>query len=286
MRTTPIIILGGRSIVAPYLMDRLASRSHEVSVASRRDLSLPYGMLPLKLDLEAAGGWTAPDDAVVISLLPVWVLAEHLELFEKARALVAVSSTSRFGKAGSDDPKELETVALLAQGEAKLEYWARENGKIFTILRPTLIYDGRNDVNVTRIAGMIRRFGTVPIAAPGKGLRRPIHADDVAGAIMGAIDNPGAAGKAFNIAGSEVLTYRSMVERVFTAMGRRPRPLMLPGWALKAAFRLLSRVGLLKAEHFGFAVFQRMNEDLIFDVREGLEILRYQPRGFQPDIQN
>jgi hypothetical protein len=55
---------------------------------------------------------------------------------------------------------------------------------------------------------------------------------------------------------------------------------MLPVWFLKAAFRLACATGLLREKHFGFAVFQRMNEDLVFDTEEGLKVLGYNPRFF------
>jgi len=330
---TNILILGGRSLVAPYLLQRLGAADLGAAVASRQPLTLPEGFTALRLDLEAPNGWQAPEGTIIISLLPIWALAACLPLLDKAKAVIAISSTSRFGKATSDDPKELETVRKLTQAEEKLENWAKEKGIAFTILRPTLIYDGISDVNVTRIAATIRRFGTFPVAAPAKGLRQPIHADDVAGAIMGALNNPRAAGKALNIAGGEILTYREMVERVASSVtppksgvqrtGKPsaeiknrvipaqagiqshkksswvpspldsrlrgsdtfcnyvlPCPLPLPVWLLKATFRLASATGLLHERHFGFAVFQRMNEDLVFDIKEGLEVLGYAPRPF------
>lgn len=284
-----LFILGGRSLIAPYLLERLAQAGHAATVTSREELTLPHGFESLHLDLEEPRHWQAPEGATIVSLLPIWALAAHLALFDKAKAIIAISSTSRFGKATSDDPKELNTVRLLTEGEEALESWAKSKGIAFTILRPTLIYDGENDVNITRIMRTISRFGTFPIAAPGKGLRQPIHADDVAGAIMGALDNPRAANRAFNIAGGEILTYRQMVERVaLSVMPAKagipfsflPCPLLLPLWLLKTAFRLASVTGLLREKHFGFAVFQRMNEDLVFDVKEGLEVLSYAPRLF------
>ncbi len=297
MKNAPLLILGGRSLPAPFLMARLALTGKTAQVASRRDVALPPGFEAIKLDLEAPGGWRAPEGTTIISLLPLWVLTERLSLFDKVKAVIAVSSTSRYGKAGSQDPHEQKVARKLAEGEEKLEKWAQEKGIIFTILRPTLIYDGASDQNVARIARTIRRFGTFPVAAPGKGLRQPIHADDVAGAIMGALDNPRAAGRAFNIAGGEILTYREMVQRIKQAVmpapcrgtGRAlagipfcflPCPLLLPVRLLETAFRFLRWTGLLHERHFGFAVFARMNEDLVFDVKEGLEILAYEARKF------
>jgi nucleoside-diphosphate-sugar epimerase len=49
-----------------------------------------------------------------------------------------------------------------------------------------------------------------------------VHADDLAGAALAALDAPGAADRAFDLPGGETLSYRAMVERIFEGMGRRP----------------------------------------------------------------
>ena len=40
----------------------------------------------------------------------------------------------------------------------------------------------------------------------------------------------------------------------------------------------------MQESYFSTSVFRRMNEDLIFDVAEGLQLLNYQPRDFQAGI--
>lgn len=265
-------------------MRRLQARGQGAAVVSRLPLKLPASFQLLRLDLMQERSWQASPNSTIISLLPLWILAAALPRFTHAQAVVAVSSTSRFGKASSSDPKERAVADNLATAEARLEAWGRQHNIPVTILRPTLIYDGRQDQNVARVARIIRRYGTFPIAAPGKGLRQPIHADDVAKAILGALDNPEAFNQAFNIAGGEILTYRAMVERIFAALGRKPRPLMLPMAWLERTFRLAARLGILRERTFGFAVFQRMNEDLVFDSGEGLRVLKYEPRDFRPEF--
>jgi len=279
-----ILILGGRSLVAPFLMRRLAEIGREATVVSRKGLSLPAGFTNLRLDIESTKDWQAPQGATIISLLPLWVLSANLRLFEKANAIIAVGSTSRFGKAASEDPKEKNLAEKLAYAEAVLENWARQKNVSFTILRPTLIYDGIHDQNIARIARIARRYRFFPVAKPAKGLRQPIHADDVAKAIMGCLDNKKAANKSFNIAGGEILSYRAMVEKVFESLGRKPRLIALPVPLLEKLFRFLTKAGILKEQAFGFGAFKRMNEHLVFDCSEGLKILAYAPRLFHPDF--
>ena len=58
---------------------------------------------------------------------------------------------------------------------------------------------------------------------------------------------------------------------------------MPTGW-LQRGFRFGSDIGLLNETSFGASIFKRMNEDLIFDVSEGLQLLDYQPRMFEPEF--
>jgi nucleoside-diphosphate-sugar epimerase len=214
--------------------------------------------------------------------MPIWVLAANLGPFEKAARIVAISSTSRFGKATSDDPKERALAEKLTHAEDTLEAWAALHNVPTTILRPTLIYDCQTDQNVTRIARLARKIRCFPVAFPAKGLRQPIHADDVANAALRALLTPESAGKALNISGGEILTYAEMVRRTFRAAGRPPLLIPLSVGLLESLYRFATKTGIVKSQGLGFGAFRRMNEDLVFDTEESLKLLSVAPRPFLP----
>ena len=110
------------------------------------------------------------------------------------------------------------------------------------------------------------------------GLRQPIHAQDVAGACIGALQASDAANRAYNISGGETLTYRDMVARVFAALGRRPRLLTVPLWAFRLAGAVLRYVP--RYRQWSVAMVERMNRDLVFDHTEAARDLGYMPRPF------
>lgn len=254
------------------------------SVVSRRAQKLPEGFTAINLDLTQARQWIVPENAIVISLLPLWVLSRHINRLMGAQSLIAVSSTSRFSKSASDDPKERAIADQLTMAENIITAWAPRSHVAYTILRPTLIYDGHSDQNITKIASFIQRFGCFPVASPAKGLRQPIHAEDVAKAIMASLGNASTYYMALNIAGGEILTYRTMVERIFAALGKSPRIIPMPVALLEQPFKLLTKLGIIKETSFGFGAFRRMNEDLIFDSSEGSQLLNYAPRPFEPEL--
>ncbi len=281
----PLVILGARGVVARYLWPRLISAGIETAtVISRTRHELPSPLVSMPMDISAHNDWRPPDNAIIISLLPLWVLADNIERFANVQAIIATGSTSVFGKATSDDPKERATADLLRQAEDRLRLWGATHDVGVTVLRPTMIYDGSHDHNISRLARMIKRLKFMPVAYPAKGLRQPIHADDVAIAIIAAINNPAVHGRFMNISGGEILAYRDMIARIFTTLARKPYILMFPTTLLKYAFKIASTLGIMRESAFGFGMFQRMNEDLVFDSSESLKLLDLHPRRFTPDF--
>lgn len=281
----PIIVLGGNSGGGKFLLRQIAEAGRTGIATSRKGFDVPSGITALELDPAAPGDWHAPKDAVIFSLLPIWVLIPLLPRLAGAQAVIAASSTSRFSKTNSSDAQERALAERLAAAESALQLWAEHQGSVWTILRPTLVYDCAEDRNVTRMATFIRRWRFLPLAWPADGLRQPIHAEDVATALFKALKNPMAANKAFNISGGEILTYRAMSERIFAALGQRPRFLFLnPGW-LCPALNVAARLGVLKGDGLNAAMFRRMNEHLVFETESGLAALGYRPRPFAPVFQ-
>ena len=279
-----ILVLGGSSLVAAYLIPRIDRRSLSVTVVARQAVAVPDGVGFLPLAALQSPTWRLPPGTTVVSLLPLTALGPLLPALEGATAILALGSTSRFSKAHSPDPAERAAAEALVHGESVLAAWCDGRATSYTLLRPTLVYDMVQDLNLARMARVIRRYRVLPLARPATGLRQPIHADDVAKALLGAIGNAEARDRMFNIAGGEVLTYRAMAERVFAALGLRARFVVLPVGVLQLGFEAAERLGIVRDASFGSSVFQRMNEDLVFEVADGLRALDYRPRPFDPRV--
>jgi nucleoside-diphosphate-sugar epimerase len=215
-----------------------------------------------------------------VCVAPIWVLPDYFGQLEAqgARRVVVLSSTSRFTKDDSTDPEEQAVALRLVEAEARVREWAESRGVEWVILRPTLIYGLGRDKNIAEIARIICRFGFFPLFGKANGLRQPIHAADVAGACQAALLAPGAANRAYNISGGEMLPYREMVTRIFAALGRRPRLLPVPLSAFRVAVALLRC--LPRYRHWSAAMAERMNRDLVFDHHEAARDLAFKPRAF------
>lgn len=139
-----------------------------------------------------------------------------------------------------------------------------------------MIYDGLHDRNVAAIASFIRRSGFFPVAGAAKGLRQPVHADDVAAACQAAIATEGLR-DTYELSGGETLTYREMVERIFVWLDRHPRLVTIPLPLIRAAAPLVS--WLRQLEHLP-AMAARMNVDLVFDHDAARRDFGFRPRPF------
>jgi nucleoside-diphosphate-sugar epimerase len=172
------------------------------------------------------------------------VLPDYFPLLDTqgAKRVVILSSTSRFTKNDSSDPGERALSLRFADAEACVQKWAESHGVEWVGLLPTLIYGLAGDKNITEIARLIRRFGFFPLFGKANGLRQPIHIVDVANACLTALQTPCAANRMYNISGGETITYRNMVARVFSALGRSPRSPTIPLWVFRVAVAMLRRL--------------------------------------------
>ncbi len=275
-----VLVLGAASLVGRFLLPRLATAGLAVTALSRVERREAAGVRWVVGDLHRPETLTALGAADrVFSLSPIWLLAPALPTLRALgmERLVAFSSTSRFTKHASGSNKERAVAAALAEGERAVEAFCRAHGIGFTLLRPTLIYAEGQDGNVSRLAGLIGRFGVLPLPGDGRGLRQPVHADDLAAVALAAMGRP-ATDLAYDVPGGETLTYRRMVERIFAGLGKRPRVLPLPLPLVRLGY------GLARPLLPGSTaqMIERIEADLVFDAAPARRDLGWSPRAFHP----
>ena len=158
----------------------------------------------------------------------------------------------------------------------------RERGIAWTILRPTLIYDPgarsqRQRYCCHRAAVRVRARRV----ARHRGAASRIHADDVAQAMIAALDAPDAANAILGLPGGETLTYRDMVRRICRSVGRRPVLCYLPLGPARLAFRIW--VTLTGAD-YSAASLERMNMDLTLDPAPARKCARHHLPAVPPRV--
>lgn len=280
-------VIGATSLVGQALLPVLADAKWDVVAYSRRvqtprkaDVPTWKILPPPNLNDDTGENSADGDIPFWICAAPLWVLPDYDSMLEQygAQRVIAVSSTSRFTKSDSRDAEEKNTALKLIDAEKRLEGWAKNVGVDWVILRPTLIYGLGRDKNISEIVRLIRRLDFFPLLGQAKGLRQPVHAEDVAAACLSALERTGMINHAYNLSGGETLTYREMVKRIFIALGRHPRMISMPSGLFRPASILLRLFP--RYRHWNIAMAERMNTDLVFDHSEAVRDLNFKPRNF------
>jgi len=276
-----VLVLGARSYIGDHLIAQLGHAGYRVLAVTRRRRGNGYAPDAQWLSVESLA---ALPDAVrvpvtaAISLAPIAVVPAVVPALHRCGVcrLIAFSSTSVFTKADSADPGERRFAAGLRTAESDLAAACSAHGIALTVFRPTLVYSWGRDRNISEIARFLRRFRVFPLLGAGKGLRQPVHAEDLARACVAVLGNERTFGRSYNLAGATTLSYRQMVEQVFAAVGMRPRFVPLPGWLIRAAIRLarvVPRFAGLSPE-----LATRMDTDMAFSSAEASRDFGFDPR--------
>jgi len=266
-----VLLTGASSQLGAASRRRLAGRGDAVDALTRgvppparAGVSWHRAVLPF---VPMAGPWDA-----IVSFGPMDALAEWLASCDSAPApvLVATSSMSAASKIDSPVAAERAVAARLQAGEAAL---VRECGRLgmgWTLLRPTMIYGEGLDRYLTPMARRARRWHVLPYP-PGRGLRQPVHADDVAAIALAAAVAP--ANGVFEVGGGERLPMHAMFERVRRSVGRPVVPLRVPAVCWPLAARLVPAVR---------GALARADADLVADNGAVVAAYGIRPRAFEP----
>jgi nucleoside-diphosphate-sugar epimerase len=277
---TNSLVIGATGLVGGYLLQHLIGRGERPYAMSRAkqaradadwlvgDLTKPETLLQF------------PPFATLYCTADAILLAQVIErLFNPAlKRVVVFSSTSVLTKLDSEIAEEREGLGRLAEAERTIARNCEGHGVAWTILRPTLIYAEGRDVNITPLSRLIRRFGFMPLVGGAKGLRQPVHAEDLA---IGAIDaalSPAATNRFYSLPGGETLAYREMIGRIFDGMKLPRRTINVPAPLWRAAFVVAKP--LFPSANVAMGI--RMMKDMTFDATPAINDFGWNPRAFHP----
>ncbi|WEN14726.1 NAD-dependent epimerase/dehydratase family protein [Rhodanobacter sp. AS-Z3] len=269
-----ILVIGASSQIGRFLLPRLVASGEPVLALSRHPRVACDGVTWLQGELPARVP-ALPALSAIISFGPLSGLAEWLAQgsLHDAPRVVATSSMSADSKRDSLVPGERDMSRQLRDGETALADACERHGSAWTVLRPTLVYGAGLDKSLTPIARRAMRLRAFPLPA-GRGLRQPVHADDIAQAALAALECPAVAGRILSIGGGERLHAAEMFARVRRSLPCATVPLPLPAGLLRLAQRALPRLR---------GPLSRLDQDLIADNSELQRLLGIHPRPFRLD---
>lgn len=275
----PLQIFGASGAVGRCLLTRLRDREEEVLACSRTpdaaDLVRGAGIHWRHADLWRDLGHSSARS--IVSAGPLGGLVDWLERVETPvlSRVVALGSMSIDSKRDADDDAERAVAQQLAAAEQRLFALAEQRGFAATVLRPTLIWGGGRDRSLTPLFRRARLLRLLPLPREAGGRRQPIHADDVAGACLLALDLPGSAQHAIELGGGECLAVREMWRRVIAAAGAISVPVALASYRRLAALPMIGSSALLNA-------LSRWPQDQTAEPEAAHRLLGHAPRDFVP----
>jgi uncharacterized protein YbjT (DUF2867 family) len=276
------LVLGATGLVGRHVVNQLVAAGEHPFALSRsaqadsRDLQWFTG------DLAEAGALSFPPFQTLYCTVHCHLLATALPSLARGglRRVIFFTSTSILTKLSSADVHERAQVQMLADGETEAIAACEKLGIAWTVLRPTIIYDEGRDPSISRLARLIERYRFFPMAGFGKGLRQPVHAEDLAIGALQAAASEAAINKVYSVPGAETLTYREMIGRIFDGLGRPRRIIPLPPALWRAAFHIARRIFPNANAEMG----NRMSKDLVFDAFAAAQDFGWSPRPFHPQF--
>jgi NADH dehydrogenase len=244
-----VVLLGGGGFVGTHLAQELLRRGARLRIAERHP-EKAFRLKPLAelgqiqfarcnvADRRSVGTALEGADAVVY-LVATWGSdrrelnadgaghAAEIAAAQGAEAFVYVSSI------GADPSSDSGFASTKGEGEALV----RAAFPRATIVRPSIVF-GEDDRFVNLFAGAIAALPALPVFGPQARIQ-PVSVDDVAAAVANALADPAKhGGKAYEVAGPEVLTMDELHRRIAAAQGRERALIAVPD-ALSQLFAAL-----------------------------------------------
>jgi len=278
-----MLVTGGSGFLGGYVLREAASRGHQTVALARSETAAAavtaLGAQPVHGDLNEplslAEAFTTSRCDVLVNLASLG--------FGHAPAIVTAAE-----RAGIDRAVFVSTTAVTTKLPATskrvrltAEHLITASDLSWTLLRPTMIYGDPGDRNLSRLLPLLRRAPVLPVPG-GTHLQQPVHAGDVAAAVLTAAERPSTGGRIYDVAGPEPLTFRDLLRSAASAVASRTRfvPVPLsPVIAAARAYEVLTKNPRIRVEQL-----RRLAEDKAFEIGDAVRDLDYAPRSFADGI--
>ena len=153
-----------------------------------------------------------------------------------------------------------------------------------TIIRPTMIYGSKSDVNMHKLIAYLDKHKFFPLFGKGDNLMQPVHARDLGNAyydIM--VHREITKNKEYNLSGKYPLPYKDIIKTTSQALKRKNILIEVPLWISITAAKIYNAVFGDKAIITVEQVL-RMQEDKDFSYEEANKDFGYDPISFEEGI--
>lgn len=250
-----VLVTGGAGVVGRALCRELLKRGVCVRVLSLPGDSLVQSLPP---SVEVAYGNVADYESIrpafdgvdCVFHLAAILLSNDADAFEKINAGGTRNVVSACQDAGVRRLLYVSSISvtypvLTPYGASKLagEAAVKDSGLEWTIVRPTLVIGDGGGVEFRMFADFVCKFPVYPMPGGGVSKKRPVRSVDLVKGIAAAGLTRDAVGKAYALAGPEVMTMAEMARRVLKQAGLRHWMVPLPWWLARMLAVFKNRIG-------------------------------------------
>lgn len=277
---SPILVTGASGHTGRRLVEALLERGEKVRIFTREPARMP---IELRKQVEVfRGNLDNVDDVLegmagcrAVFALTHIKFADRILQGMKATGVkrgIFTSSTRRFTKF-----PEI-TANQVIEGEGLVE----SSGVDFTIIRPSMIYGGRQDRNLEILMETLQKFPVFFLPGGGSMKWQPVFTWDVVAALLAAFDRPETIGKSITVAGPEAVTYKEMISTMVREAKLKRLLIPVPLGVVRGAVRIYGKMS--KSPRVTLDQIQRMEEDKVFDIAEARRELGFSPVSFREGI--
>ncbi|MFX4220599.1 MAG: complex I NDUFA9 subunit family protein [Thalassobaculum sp.] len=246
MQGTLVTVFGASGFIGRHIVRELAKRGARVNAVCRdvekAKFLKPMGVVgqvtPMRADVTdpASMARAVNGASVVVNLVGILyqsgrntfdaVQATAPGLIARAAKEAGATAMVQVSAIGAD----ANSASQYARSKAAGELAVRDAFPEATILRPSIVF-GPNDSFFNKFASMAQFSPALPLIGGGTTKFQPVYVDDVADAIMAAIEKPEAKGQTYELGGPSVYTFRQLMEMVIRETNRKAWLVNLPFWA-------------------------------------------------------
>ncbi|MGF1479778.1 MAG: NAD-dependent epimerase/dehydratase family protein [Cyanophyceae cyanobacterium] len=204
----------------------------------------------------------------LVQLRQVPTLLESLATARQSPRLIIIGTTGVYSKFNQ----------YSAEYQAAERLLERYPGAV-CLLRPTMIYGSPRDQNLHRLITFCHRYGFFPVFGSGGNLLQPIHADDIAQALLTVWQHPQIHG-AYDLSGGSVVTLSELLALVAKLLEKPVRALSLPLnlgiWSATALETVFGERSPVRREQI-----LRLQEDKAYAHQAATRDLNFSPRSLE-----
>ena len=238
------VVTGAFSYTGEHVARILREKGREVATLTNHTPGVvPEGIHAYRLDFDDPDELKAALDGADTLYNTYWIrFTRRSATFE--RAIAHTAALVEAARAGGVRRIVHVSIANVEDGEglpyfdgkAACEEVVRASGCSYAIVRPTVLFGGR-DVFISNIAWLLRRFPLFAVAGDGTYGIQPVHVEDHARVMVEAGQRSG--NEVFDSAGPEAFTFEGFVRTIGQAIDRRRPVLRVPPSAFLAASHVI-----------------------------------------------